>query len=571
MILSLVEWNGNSFQLLSVTARKSQASNETPSSTRQNAQGRRLQQAFNQTTRILPKDTLRILYIVTSGGKLYGGAIQRRFQSRVKPVILETVASLMTPPSIDSTSTTIPQDWMVDVYLVLGYSLAKDEIEALQRQLQAIHPLIQLQVWQRAVPIAYECQSWQASLEDPIGRSVSQCQTLDGKHGPSSQAILDYGKAQLARQHRYVVKDLLGDYDFFLAFEDDMLVKRHHVQYHMEWMQRLERWISVARQQEAAQAANSTWMQSLLQTAKKHATTTDDPWSWQQPLTAAQLEKFRPGWLRVEVLQSSRKVEQNDSDWKVSDTKWAEHVIDPNRCCGRRTGQEAQLSMLLEEDADGGAGNMLRDDQHNDSTSKARNGDNKRPSSNLTSTDLIIWETAILGFGVRRVPDLASGAKDNPWLALMAGPRLRHVLPQYWSGKLLTPEPQRPTTSDPRYFSQSAGWMASRREILEYHTQHCAGGFLPPFEAPRHFQDGYWRNNVEYWSGGIQLWGGTCNIQRFVSLEYNGQDFDKHLLYHSSNNKQFSSKAQQRLVLATTLLAQLQQVQAQGQKELLKT
>jgi hypothetical protein len=42
---------------------------------------------------------------------------------------------------------------------------------------------------------------------------------------------------------------------------------------------------------------------------------------------------------------------------------------------------------------------------------------------------------------------------------------------------------------------------------------------------------------VEYWSGGIQLIGiNGCNLQRIVMLQ--PQYFSKHLLYHTSNNKQ---------------------------------
>lgn len=93
--------------------------------------------------------------------------------------------------------------------------------------------------------------------------------------------------------------------------------------------------------------------------------------------------------------------------------------------------------------------------------------------------------------------------------------------------------------------------MASSREVLEY-NEYCDGGFLPPFDVDKFPQDGLFRNNVEFWSGGIQMWSGKCNIPRFVDL----RQFDRHLIYHTSNNKQMG-KATSRLVSASVLLAQL--------------
>ena len=49
---------------------------------------------------------------------------------------------------------------------------------------------------------------------------------------------------------------------------------------------------------------------------------------------------------------------------------------------------------------------------------------------------------------------------------------------------------------------------------------------------------GVW-NNVEFWSGGFQLFGAKhCGMQRIISLE--AERFKKSLIYHTSNNKQFT-------------------------------
>jgi hypothetical protein len=45
----------------------------------------------------------------------------------------------------------------------------------------------------------------------------------------------------LARQHRFVIKDNLFHYDFFLNFEDNMVLKGHHVQQYLEMTQELYR------------------------------------------------------------------------------------------------------------------------------------------------------------------------------------------------------------------------------------------------------------------------------------------------------------------------------------------
>jgi hypothetical protein len=57
--------------------------------------------------------------------------------------------------------------------------------------------------------------------------------------------------------------------------------------------------------------------------------------------------------------------------------------------------------------------------------------------------------------------------------------------------------------------------------------------------------DGLMDRMVEYWSGGIQLFGpNTCNLQRIIMMEPNA--FSHHLLYHTSNNKQYSKAIRHR-------------------------
>lgn len=114
--------------------------------------------------------------------------------------------------------------------------------------------------------------------------------------------------------------------------------------------------------------------------------------------------------------------------------------------------------------------------------------------------------------------------------------------------------------------------MASRHEIWEWHDTICPGGYLPPFYPPHFNLDGLDLRNVEYWSGGLHLFTSqnACNLQRIVSLDPEG--FSKHLIYHSSNNKQRQRTGQreERFVKANTLLGQLNAVSKKASKELPK-
>lgn len=470
------------------------------------------------------KQPMKLLYIVTSGGKQYESSSHSRFNNKVKSVILENVRSLTTSTKVNPG---IPTEWMVDVYLVLGYDI---DDTTFRRELQMINPNVGLTVWSQAIPWAYACLEWTSHrYHNPIGIG-DKC--FSGKSNEASQAdaILQIGKAQLARQHRYVVKDMLPYYDFFLALEDDMIIRRHHITFHMEWMAKIRSWTSHAKRLEALAIFNVS-----MRSVDSSLWTAQNKWQsvpWQQPLTSAQLERLKPGLLRVEVLNGTKT--QTEEVISVTNSSYAEQIIDPTLCCGRST--------------------------HNDMPHNSVMNDDSR--DHLKSTDLVIWETGILGFGVREIPNLESNI-ENSWVGLMSGPQPSFRPSQYWSGKLLKDPMKRPPSGHPHLIGQSAGWMASQREVMEFHTQHCTGGFLPPFDPPFYVQDGFYQKNVEYWSGGIQLWGGTCNIQRFVSLD---RDFSKHLVYHSSNNKQHHT-ARRRLVLATTLLAQLQQVQRRAMNE----
>ena len=112
--------------------------------------------------------------------------------------------------------------------------------------------------------------------------------------------------------------------------------------------------------------------------------------------------------------------------------------------------------------------------------------------------------------------------------------------------------------------------MATKRQLVEWHTQNCQHGLLPPFPnqqittekraieeeqnglnartvaalAARIYRlcweedfhpadyDGLGLHSVEYWSGGQQLFGPLgCNLRRIIALE--PQPFSRHLVNHT--------------------------------------
>ena len=156
------------------------------------------------------------------------------------------------------------------------------------------------------------------------------------------------------------------------------------------------------------------------------------------------------------------------------------------------------------------------------------------------------WETSIDVLGVRKLPDRAAW----DWVLLQAGNNEKlysNSIGDYWSGRDhgYFGEENRPDRIKGRYLNNQGGWMATRRQIVDWHRRQCFGGFLPPYDKPAFPYDGLDKRSVEYWSGGIQLVGvKSCNMQRIVVLDPEG--FSKHLLYHTSNNKQRQENVQHR-------------------------
>ena len=417
------------------------------------------------------KEPLKILYTVTTLAEYDTGQRSTsrgfdRLQELVIPVITEGVESMLS------------FGYHVDVYLVCHYEMKPERLALIRN---ALPESVSIRVWDDASPINYDTGT--NPFTKLLVRTIS-----------------------LARQHRFVVKDNLFQYDFFLNFEDDMVLKGYHVQQYLEMTQQLYRLRELAPE-----------------------TSANSPNNYFGEMTKSQLERVFPGLIRVEVLLDEDTYGAQSQLDAVPLTDRPR--VDPQPCC-----------------------HMSKNSSVND----------KRPAS-PDSDKMFLWETNIAALGVRQMPvDSELG-----WVLMQRGPGTfddpKVAIGDYWSGtdKYFsgTNQARRPGAGSPAHINNQGGWMATRQQIWEWHTNVCLGGFLPPFEAPHYRFDGLDLRNVEYWSGGLQLVmkRHACNMQRIISLE--PDKFARHLLYHSSNNKQRQLTAKKRVFTKVNdLLGQLNTV-----------
>ncbi|KAI2505627.1 hypothetical protein MHU86_8775 [Fragilaria crotonensis] len=447
--------------------------------------------------------SLRILYIITSLAEYNTGqkstqAGSDRLQETLIPVMREGVSSMM------------ESGYVVDVFLISHWKL-RPERHSLIRE--ALPPAVKFEYWDDASPLGYDNK-----LELPRRRNKP---VEPDKHIQDS-------KRALARQHRYVIKDKLLEYDFFVAFEDDMLVKGELVSQNLKISQELARLEKLAPSELSDDSLNTTSLQDLEQV-------------FHGPLTKAQLRRMMPGLMRVEVLLDEKNYPtQKDTGPIPVDLQFGNSAgeVHPEHCC-RVSAELASLKLPL-----------------------SPNG-----------SKLFLWETGIKALGVRKMPEEST----LDWVVLQRGPSAvdaTDVIGDYWSGRdnEFGEEP-RPPAAEPNYMNNMAGWMASRAEIWKWHTEFCQGGFLPPFDSPHFKLDGHYRVDddhriVEYWSGSLQLVMriNGCNLQRIIPVDPEG--FSRHLIYHTANNKQRQlwQKRQIYFTKVNTMLGQLNTVRKRAER-----
>eukprot|EP00548_Thalassiothrix_antarctica_P002397 CAMPEP_0194144478 /NCGR_PEP_ID=MMETSP0152-20130528/13533_1 /TAXON_ID=1049557 /ORGANISM="Thalassiothrix antarctica, Strain L6-D1" /LENGTH=376 /DNA_ID=CAMNT_0038844355 /DNA_START=345 /DNA_END=1472 /DNA_ORIENTATION=+ len=361
--------------------------------------------------------------------------------------------------------------------------------------------IVKLEFWEDAIPLGYDTSKFTEG-----GDTISR---------------VNERKISLARQHRFVIKDKLQDsYDLFVNFEDDMLIKGHHIQHYLYVTQKLEQLKRIS-------------MEDVTETTNYNQRRKERYYKsmYYGNLTRGQLNRIIPGFIRAEVLLNDKNNNGRETQFSIpidNNNDGATAQLDPIPCCH-----------ISKEHA---------------------NNEGHLPSE-PNASQIIIWETSILALGVRHIPQLG-------WVTMLRGPKTtgeaNTMLTDYWSGNdgYYKKEQKRPTADNRAYINNQGGWMGTKEQIYAWHTEICPGSFLPPFDVPHFRFDGLDLRDVEWWSGGLHLFTlrHACNMQRVVLLDKNY--FGRHLLYHTTNNKQKKKLYSK----ATDLLGQLRTVVYNAQK-----
>jgi hypothetical protein len=384
----------------------------------------------------------RLLYIVTSIHEYDIGRRETvkgydRFTHTLVPVIRDGVRSMLVAND-DANDEGDNNQTVVDVYLIAQYNVT----DARYAQLRAALPQsVGLEVWSDATPLYY------------LLEYTDDTSTTKGQIRPHTRG--------LARQHRYVIKDKLFHYDVFVNFEDDMLVRGPHIQHYVDLTDQLYTW---RRQAIIAHRVRSKATVSSIEEAKE---------MFYGPMTYQQLARTIPGFIRVEAALADfvpvkrnqfaqipvsydyyhryghEQQQQQQPEYQLLQQQQQNYTLDPSVCC-----------------------------HLDDPVSHGQNVQTEPPPI----TNLYHWETSIDALGVRRMPN------DVDWVVLLGGSNNEiwdvpdYVVGDYWSGRTADHyfgTQARPDRKKGRYMSNQGGWMATRRQIKEWHERWCRGGFLP--------------------------------------------------------------------------------------------
>jgi hypothetical protein len=443
-----------------------------------------------------PKPLQKILYIMTTFAEHDNG---RRNTQKGYDRFLHTLV----PVAQEAVRSMANAGLTVDVYLIAHYTVSSERRQQLRDALPASSGL---EVWDDATPLGYAVEHSVETIQ-PITRA-------------------------LARQHRYILKDKLSreEYDLFVNFEDDMLIHAAHVQHFVQVTNELYRLREEARR-------------TPVQHKPLPRTLEEANLSFYGPLTVMQLKRMLPGFIRVEaVVAGFHKKGPDIFEHIPRDFVWNSTSDSGD---SHKAGVDASICCHVPQDIQVAASDHL-------------------PETPPDEESLYYWETSINVLGVRQMPP-ASTSSSLGWVLLQAGNRediftdSAYVIGDYWSGRDgYYGEEERPVRSKGRNMNNQGGWMGTRRQIFEWHTDRCGqGGFLPPFPVKGFSSkglgypvkgksaDGLGSESVEYWSGGLQIAGvQSCNLQRIIMLEPNG--FSRQLLYHTSNNKQRQANVKHR-------------------------
>jgi len=392
-------------------------------------------------------EPFRILHIVTAlseynNGKRFTVAGEDRLSELLVPVLQYCVESMLTQPG-----------WEVDVYLVLGWSLKPERRKIIE---DALPPGVGLEIWDNATPIGYDLKN-----------AGTRRKEKDEKLSEITRA--------LARQHRFVIKDKLDEYDFFSVWEDDMLISSDHISNFLE-------------------------LTEMFENLAKDAPKTSDPKAYHGELSETQLKRLVPGFIRVEALldpnQETFKVAGIDIDKNVS--------IDPSFCCGI----PPSFKLL------------------------------SNPPNKPEAEHLMMWETGIKGLGVREIHPLGwfalqIGPKNLRRTEEIAsywsgedGAFGDEKRPRGGEPKMFGQQGGYMLTRDQVIFFQEE---ACKDGFLPPFDHPFVDDGLHMVNVE------FWSGGYQHFGGNGHFVQG-CNMQRVISLE--PEKFSKQLLYHTANNKQ---------------------------------
>jgi hypothetical protein len=519
-------------------------------------------------------NTFKMLYVMTSSSKTYRKEYGRRhvnntgtldrLKDMIFPILQHNIESFYDNNNNNDNNdilsylqkqSPVIERIQVDLFMITSYSINQTELQQLRTSLPYNTGL---ELWQQAQPLSYSCKEYDSRLV-PVMRGRNCKHYRSNEKGrkydsPFNETRLFTGYAQLAREHRYVIKDKLPYYDFFVVLEDDMVYTSQHVLQYIKLNNlrveqiRKEKHLLIQKMKNMKNDPPKQQQSKSAIFRQLHIIEMSETTKWNTDLELEVLEQMRPGFIRTEVVEErfplqlrqqlqdrSRQIlqikqKQKESKLFKDDEPDQDGTIDVSGCCDLPKHIATQMSKSV-----------------------------LHPHPRLE--DVIVWETNTNGLNVRPWTAISKTNSNSWWIAATMIGSLK--FPSYWAGEVFSLNKGR-GPADPKLIAQSAGWMGHAFDVLDFDTNHCSGmgGFLPPFDGhPYQFAlDGLWKHNVEFWSGGVQLWD-WCHIQRYFSLE-SAREFSNHLVYHSSNNKQYAKT--DRLVPIQTLWDELMFAKQQG-------
>jgi len=416
---------------------------------------------------------IRVLHIVTALAEYNSGRRgtiegQDRLQEVMIPVLVDSVSTMISPP----------QNYQVDVYLILGWKLKPERRRLIE---DALPEGVGLEVWDDATPLGYD---------------------------ENDSVTIQHVTRGLARQHRFVIKDKIDRYDFFSVFEDDMRITGGHISYFLEMTAELKRLYDEAPEYLPNEPQD-------LHTEYFHG-----------PLSRTQLSRMMPGFLRAEVLLKESnyipKIEQAsipvDLEFDLKDKYGAitteNRTFDPTPCCS-----VPDVSTLP------------KDPKHDQVMlwESGITGANVRqfPASSASSKpDMLDW--MLLQPGSMKPYFHNNKFVGGFWAGRDGAFGADAVKPDGYQPKY--------------FGQQGGWMATREQLFRFHHDECVPGFFppfdRPAFKEDGLIYQNveFWSGGIQLFSGRKS----GCNMQRVISLH--PDHFSKHFLYHTANNKQLASE-----------------------------